>query len=592
MSSTVSASWPAPRTRRLSRAKVGLAIGLVAFGISWQVIGVNLSSIFSLQAAADAWKFLSGLFPPDFSPEFLSIVLKASGQTLATAIASTVLSIVLGVPLAVLASATLWRRGILVEGVKRSAGAAVIFTASRLARAALGFIRAVPDILWAILFVTMVGLGPLAGTLALAVAYSGLIGQVYSDVFDASDMQPLEALQSTGATRLQIFLRGMLPQSWPALTAYSLYSFECCVRAASVLGLVGAGGIGYEIGISMRLFEYGQVLTLILAFIALMALTDGVSRLIRWRITRRAGKKLQQSGAPDAVSAAISQPSPPRMGYWGRFLVPIAILIGLSAAFYFSGFTPGILDQENLVRHAVRFISGMVPPNAQPTFVYKMGYLVLQTFAISFIGTLIGVFFGALLALPATASLAFLNVDTTGCHGIIERSVRFLTYWSARLVLNVLRAIPELVWVLVCILVIGIGPFAGAIAIGLHTAGVLGKLYAEVMEEVPRAPVEALYAVGARPFQVLFYAVWPQAKPMLFNYTLLRWEANLRVSTILGLVGGGGLGQAIYNSIQLGFYQDVATMILLVYALVLATSWAGDRIRGFNQASELVYLET
>jgi len=126
----------------------------------------------------------------------------------------------------------------------------------------------------------------------------------------------------------------------------------------------------------------------------------------------------------------------------------------------------------------------------------------------------------------------------------------------------------------------------------LHTAGVLGKLYAEVMEEVPRAPVEALYAVGARPFQVLFYAVWPQAKPMLFNYTLLRWEANLRVSTILGLVGGGGLGQAIYNSIQLGFYQDVATMILLVYALVLATSWAGDRIRGFNQASELVYLET
>src|SRR5207253_9911578 len=98
----------------------------------------------------------------------------------------------------------------------------LIFTASRFARAALGFIRAVPDILWAILFVTMVGLGPLAGTLALAVAYSGLIGQVYSDVFDASDMQPLEALQSTGAGRLQIFLRGMLPQTFPSLVAYSL----------------------------------------------------------------------------------------------------------------------------------------------------------------------------------------------------------------------------------------------------------------------------------------------------------------------------------------------------------------------------------
>ena len=588
MNSTVSARWPA---WGLSPAKVSLAIGMAAFVVSWQVIGVDLHSVFSIQAASDAWKFLSGLFPPDFSPGFLGTVLKATGQTLATAVASTILSIVLGLPLAVLASANLWQRGILVEGVKRSGGTAIIFTASRVARAVLGFIRAVPDILWAILFVTMVGLGPLAGTLALAVAYSGLIGQVYSAVFDASDMQPLEALQSTGATRLQIFLRGMLPQSLPALTAYSLYSFECCVRAASVLGLVGAGGIGYEIGVSMRLFEYGQVLTLILAFVALMALTDGVSRLIRWRITRRAVKRPELPDVSDVAVPTVSERPLSRTGYWARFLVPIAILIGLAAAFYFSGFTPDVLDQENLIRHAVRFISRMVPPNIQPAFVYKMGYLVLQTFSISFIGTLIGIFFGAILALPATASLTFLNQDTTGRHGVIERSIRFLTYWSARLALNVLRAIPELVWVLVCILVIGIGPFAGAIAIGLHTGGVLGKLYAEVMEEVHRAPVEALYAVGARPLQVLLYAVWPQAKPMLFNYTLLRWEANLRVSTILGLVGGGGLGQAIYNRIQLGFYQDVATMILLVYALVIATGWVGDRIRGVNQPGQLVQVE-
>jgi phosphonate transport system permease protein len=592
MNSTASTSWPLPRARLLTPAKLGLAAGIAAFVLSWQVIGVNLGSIFSLQAASDAWRFLSGLFPPDFSPDFLGTVVKATGQTLATAIASTLLSIVIGLPLAVLASANLWRRGILVEGVKRSAGMALMFSASRLARAALGFVRAVPDILWAILFVTMVGLGPLAGTLALAVAYGGLIGQVYSDVFDATDMQPLEALQSTGATRLQIFLRGMLPQCLPALTAYSLYSFECCVRAASVLGLVGAGGIGYEIGVSMRLFEYGQVLTLILGFVVLMALTDGVSRLIRGRITRRAVKTEETTEAAEAVIASASQRSFPRLGRLAHLLVPIGILIVLSVSFYFSGFTPDLLDQQNLIHHAVHFISGMVPPDLQPAFVYKMAYLVLQTFAISFIGTSIGVFFGALLALPATASLAFLNADTTGRHGVVERFIRFSIYWFARLILNVMRAIPELVWVLVCILVIGIGPFAGAIAIGLHTGGVLGKLYAEVMEEAPRAPVEALYAVGARPLQVLLYAVWPQARPMLFNYTLLRWEANLRVSTILGLVGGGGLGQAIYNSIQLGFYQEVATMILLVYCLVIATSWVGDRIRGFHQPGQLIHVET
>ena len=153
-------------------------------------------------------------------------------------------------------------------------------------------------------------------------------------------------------------------------------------------------------------------------------------------------------------------------------------------------------------------------------------------------------------------------------------------FWTARLALNILRASPELVWVLVCIVAIGIGPFAGTIAIGLHTAGVLGKLYAETLEEVPRRPIEALYALGARPMQVLLRGLWPQARPMLRNYTFLRWEANLRVSTILGLVGGGGLGQAIYNNIQLGFYPRVGTLIAIIYALVLASDWMGDRLGG------------
>src|SRR5436309_1661511 len=146
----------------------------------------------------------------------------------------------------------------------------------------------------------------------------------------------------------------MLPQTLPSLIAYSLYSFECCVRAASVLGLVGAGGIGYEIGVSMRLFEYGQVLTLILAFIALMAITDGMSRIIRGRM------------APGARPV-------PRLGGLAYFIIPIGILIGLSLSFYFSGFTPDVLEQENVIHHAVRFISAMVPPDVQPVFVSRMG---------------------------------------------------------------------------------------------------------------------------------------------------------------------------------------------------------------------------
>ena len=125
----------------------------------------------------------------------------------------------------------------------------------------------------------------------------------------------------------------------------------------------------------------------------------------------------------------------------------------------------------------------------------------------------------------------------------------------------------------------GIGPFAGTIALGPHTAGVLGKLYAETMEEVPMRPIEGLRSLGARPLQVLFWAIWPQARPLLSSYTVLRWEMNLRASTILGLVGGGGLGQAIYNNVQLGFYPHLSSLILPVHALVLTSDWIGERLR-------------
>jgi phosphonate transport system permease protein len=221
----------------------------------------------------------------------------------------------------------------------------------------------------------------------------------------------------------------------------------------------------------------------------------------------------------------------------------------------------------------------MLPPDLSWSFVGGLGTALVQTIAISFIGTLIGMALAVVLAVPATSTLIFLRNDSPGRRRVIDRVLRWLLFWSARLVLNILRSIPELVWVLICILAVGIGPFAGTIALALHTAGVLGKLYAETLEEVPFRPVEALRSLGARPIQLLLWAMWPQARPLLSSYTVLRWEMNLRASTMLGLVGGGGLGQAIYNNVQLGFYNRLTTLILLIYALVLASDWIGERLR-------------
>lgn len=221
----------------------------------------------------------------------------------------------------------------------------------------------------------------------------------------------------------------------------------------------------------------------------------------------------------------------------------------------------------------------MFPPEIGLVFLSSLAVPLVQTIGISVMGTLIGVAIGAVISLPATSTFAFSGEDEAENRSLAGRTVRAIVYYAARLVLNLLRSIPELVRVLMCVLAVGLGPFAGTLAIGLHTGGVLGKLYAETLEEVPMRPIEALRATGARPLQILLWGIWPQARPTLISYTVLRWEMNLRVSSILGLIGGGGLGQAIYNNIQLGFYSRTTTIVAIVYALVIVTDWLSDRLR-------------
>ena len=552
---------------------------VLALIFCWSAAEVRPSLLFEPGTIASVWSFLRSLFPPDYSASFLRITVAAIGQTLAIAVVSTVLSIIIGLPLGILSAATLWRRGVLNE----SSATRLMPVISRLSRALLGFLRAVPDLVWALLFVVAVGLGSLAGALGLAIGYGGVIGRVYADVFDDVDQRPVEALYASGATRGQIFLRAIWPQALPSVTAYTLYSFECSVRAASVLGFVGAGGIGYEINLSMRLFDYGQVLTLILAFVVLLSANDFFSRFLRRRFSSGSFGSSRSRRLMDSALSGAAEWNPNEGARSFRAatapITPIAMMIVILLSFYAIGFADGRLLDVRIADRLTRFIAAMFPPDLEPAFLLTLVKPVLQTVGISVIGTLVGIGIGASLAPFATSTLMFVARDAVGRHSFAYRSVRSVVYYAARLVFTLLRSIPELVWVLICILAVGLGPFAGTLAIGLHTGGVLGKLYAEILEEVPSQPIEALRANGSSTLQILLWGMWPYARPMLTSYTVLRWETNLRVSTILGLVGGGGLGQIIYANVQLGFYSRLATLIAVIYGLVLATDWISDRLR-------------
>src|SRR5512140_641679 len=197
------------RLRRVI-AIVGAVAAVIAS--AW-IAEVRLSPLFDPASHEAVGRFVRGLFPADFSAPFLRIAAVAAARTVAIAVAGTALAVIVALPLGILGTATLFRRGPLLDSEPRTPGGVLLAWLSVAARGVLGFLRAVPDLVWALFFVVGVGLGPVAGVLALGVSYGGVLGRVFADLFEDVDPRPLEALRTTGATRAQIFLFGIWPQA-------------------------------------------------------------------------------------------------------------------------------------------------------------------------------------------------------------------------------------------------------------------------------------------------------------------------------------------------------------------------------------------
>ena len=209
-----------------------------------------------------------------------------------------------------------------------------------------------------------------------------------------------------------------------------------------------------------------------------------------------------------------------------------------------------------------RFLAELLQPATGGAFVAKVGLAALETLAMSAVGTLLAVVLGLLLALPAARVHA---QDPARWRGF------------TRLLLNALRSTPELVWAALLLIAAGLGPFAGTLALGLHTAGVLGRLFAEAIENAAPGPALALRVRGVGEGRIFLYATLPQVLPQLLSYTLYRWENNIRAAAVLGVVGAGGLGQMLafhMGLFQMGETSTVLLAMLLLVALVDALSYA------------------
>ena len=212
-----------------------------------------------------------------------------------------------------------------------------------------------------------------------------------------------------------------------------------------------------------------------------------------------------------------------------------------------------------------RFIGEFFPPDTSPDFLRKVALGTWETLAMSAFGTLLAAVAGLLLALPASR---------------LQPGEPAPGRLPTRLLLNVLRAIPELVWAGLLLIAAGLGPFAGTLALAAHTSGVLGRLFAEALENAPRGPGDALRTQGVGSVRVFLYATLPQVLPQLMSYTLYRWENNIRAAAVLGVVGAGGLGQLLAFHMGLFHMGKTATVlgaVLLLVALVDAISYGMRR---------------
>lgn len=501
------------------RRLTGLVLGLLVLWPLLQAAGLGPGAWPTPGSLHVLGGFLAAFLPPETGAAFLGHLGRATLQTLAIATAGLALAFLLAMPLAYVATGAARER-------PRS---------HPVARGVLTLLRGIPELVWALVFVRVFGLGPTAGVLALGLTYSGMLAKVYAEILESTPAAPARALALAGARRPMALLYGLLPQASKELVSYTLYRWECAIRASVVMGFVGAGGLGQLMDQSMKMLNGGEASSILITFMLLVMATDALSGWLR--------------GALDAPPTPTRSP----LG-WRSITGAAALAAGLAASLQLLDMDWAALITAESAHSMGEFARDFFPPDLGGGWLTQVARGIWETLALSVIGTLLAAGLGLLLALPRWRG-------------------------PCNLLLNALRSVPELVWATLTALAVGLGPFAGTLALALHTAGVLGRLYAEALQNTPPAAARALRHAGSGRALAFLYGTLPAAAPQLAAYTLYRWEMNIRMAAILGFVGAGGLGQLLYVELSLFHHAQACTVILAMLMLSIAVDGASAHIR-------------
>jgi phosphonate transport system permease protein len=543
-----------PFTSRSFIQIAAIVAGLISVVWAWNRLNMSVLSFFDdLQNVINLFK---RMYPPDFSD--MNRIVSLTLETLWIALLGTFGAVLLSYPLAIGAAANTTRHPI-IRFVCRG-----IITLS----------RAVPELILAAIFVAAYGPGPFCGILALALHSIGMIGRLFADAIEQSSEVSGDAVTSVGATRRQRIRSAVMPQSLPSFVSTALFRLEINIRGSSVLGLVGAGGIGQVISESLETIQYKPALAAVFVVFVVILIGEMLSTSIRQSLIGEVATQ-QQNRSKWRLSTFINKRDARvnLVAYEERRLVPpwtterifrtTATLLGIALILY------SIYSVEinwNYAFHNTHKMTAVLRQMFPPGTGGESSLLIkglVESLAISIVST----FLGVLVALPLGILMAR-NVNTR----------RFFSF-GTRIGVLALRGIPELIIAVIFVSAMGLGPVPGTLALSVTVAVFAAKLFADSLEEVSPAPREAVVAVGASKIQEFFSAVIPQfISPFVSSYFYLL-DVYFRASTVLGIVGGGGIGYLLIQSIKVYQFKITMAIVISIYVIVLAIEWLGNGMR-------------
>ncbi|MDF2579344.1 MAG: phosphate starvation-inducible protein PhoH [Microbacterium sp.] len=475
--------------------------------------------------------------------------------TLGLVLTGTLLAAVLSIPIAYLAASNTtpgagWRAAARFVGV---------------------LTRALPDVVLAMVFVLMFSLGALPGILAIGIHSIGMISKMFADAIEQIDEGPRLAIRAAGGTRAQEFVGGILPQVLPSWIATVLHRNDINLRGSVVLGYVGVAGLGLEMSYAFKSLDYGLGLGIALIIFLLCVVMEIVSSVVRAVMLGRVGDRaswadrlvgrrlIRTAAAPQCTARSAAWAHSPAAALrrpWTAARVRNVAAGWLTAAIVVAGVWVCQINWMDLLTFwaKVPAVAGQFWP---PTFgVYGaevMFEALRETIAIALAATL--------LALGGSLVLGSFAARNVAPNGGIRGCARFA--------LVCIRGIPEIILAIVLIVITGLGMQAGTIALAVGGVGLLGKLIADSFEEVDRGPERALLATGASRLQVYAGATVPQGAQALVGHSFYLLDTNIRAATILGIVGGGGVGYYLLNASQGANYGMVTAIVLMILVTVL-----------------------